>query len=202
VSATQPRRRTRKPKESALRLNLGCGSNRIEGFVGVDYAPSPTVDVMHDLTVCPWPWADNSVDEIHSAHLVEHIPMIDVTYPGFERKIDALCAFMNEVWRILKPGAGITIQYPHHNSDRAWWDPTHRRALPPMTWHYFTKPWRVANQLEQYPIVTDFELLNMQYLGVSPKWAQRSEEVRDDAIKERNNVVDDTSVLLKKPDDA
>lgn len=183
-----------------MRLNLGCGSNRIEGFVGVDYAPSPTVDVLHDLTVFPWPWASDSVDEIVSNHLVEHIPMVDVRYPGFDRPIDALCAFMNEVYRILKPGSGIRLQYPHHQSDRAWWDPTHRRCLPPTTWHYFTKPWLEANQLTQYPITTDFEIVAMQYHGIKAKWEQRTEEVRNDAIDERCNVVADTSVILKKPE--
>lgn len=200
ATARRPRKPRTKQSPQLVRLNLGCGSNRVEGFIGVDYAPDPAVDVLHDLTVCPWPFADNSVDEIISSHLVEHIPMIEVAYPGYERPIDALCAFMNEVWRILKPGSGIRIQYPHHASDRAFWDPTHRRFIPPMTWHYFTREWRTVNQLEQYPIVTDFELLGMSYEGVEAKWAQRTEEVRDDAIKERRNIVADTSVLLKKPD--
>ena len=194
--------RARKSKESPLRLNLGCGSNRIEGFVGVDYAPSSTVDVLHDLTRAPWPWADNSVDEIVSSHLVEHIPMTDVSYPGYDRPIDALCAFMNEVWRILKPNAGIRLQYPHHASDRAWWDPTHRRCLPPMTWHYFTAAWREANQLTQYPILTDFEILSISYEGVDQATAMRTEQVRDERISTLRNQVQDTSVILRKPEAA
>lgn len=202
MATTERKPRAKKPKETPLRLNLGCGSNRIEGFIGVDYAPSETVDVLHDLTKTPWPWADDSVDEIVSAHLVEHIPMIDVPYAGFERPIDALCAFMNEVWRILKPGSGIRLQYPHHQSDRAWWDPTHRRCLPPTTWHYFTRVWREANQLTQYPIIGDFEILSMSYEGVKQEWAMRTEEVRNAAIDERCNIVADTAVILRKPEAA
>jgi hypothetical protein len=191
----------KKKKQSELRLNLGCGMNRIEGFIGVDFMPSDTVDVRHDLTECPWPWDDNSVDEIVSNHLVEHIPMVEVPYPGFDRPIDALCAFMNECYRILKPGCGIRLQYPHHASDRAFWDPTHRRFIPPMTWSYFNRGWLEANQLLQMPITTDFEVLTVSAEGLSALCSSRNEDTKLEWIETKRNMVADTAVILKKPEE-
>lgn len=201
MSATQRRPRAKR-KATTLRLNLGCGNTRIDDFVGVDFMPSDAVDVSHDLTQFPWPWDDNSVDEIIAFHLIEHIPMVEVDYPGFERPIDAMCAFMNEVYRVLKPGSGIKLQYPHHASDRAFWDPTHRRFIPPMTWNYFTKAWLEGNNLTQMPITCNFEILSIGLEAISDRWAQRTEEVKMQAIEEYRNVVADTSVILKKPEDA
>ena len=50
-----------------LKLDLGCGQNKQEGFTGVDlYAP--WADVKLDLFKFPWPWKDGAVDEIHCSH--------------------------------------------------------------------------------------------------------------------------------------
>ena len=56
-----------------LRLDLGCGNAKREGFVGLDSMPGPAVDHVLDLTVDPLPFADDSVDEVFSAHFLEHI---------------------------------------------------------------------------------------------------------------------------------
>jgi SAM-dependent methyltransferase len=58
--------------ESGLRLNLGCGHLPVEGFVNVDMRKLPAVDLVaavDDLPVGP-----ESVDEIFSAHMLEHFP--------------------------------------------------------------------------------------------------------------------------------
>ena len=47
---------------SELRLNLGCGMKRIDGYLNVDRFGEP--DLRHDLEVVPWPWPDDSVNEI------------------------------------------------------------------------------------------------------------------------------------------
>jgi SAM-dependent methyltransferase len=56
-----------------LRLDLGCGNAKREGFVGLDSMPGPAVDHVLDLTVDPLPFPDDSVDEVFSAHFLEHI---------------------------------------------------------------------------------------------------------------------------------
>ncbi len=55
-----------------MKLDLGCGPKKKAGFIGVDQLPMAGVDVVADLRVTPWPWLDDSVDQVHCAHFVEH----------------------------------------------------------------------------------------------------------------------------------
>ena len=56
---------------SYLKLNLGCGNNKYDGFLNVDKFGEP--DIKWDLEKFPWPWEDNSVDEIRIIHVLEHL---------------------------------------------------------------------------------------------------------------------------------
>jgi hypothetical protein len=55
-----------------LRLNLGCGHIPLPGFINVDMRDLPGVDVIAECGALPF--ESGSVDEIFSAHLVEHFP--------------------------------------------------------------------------------------------------------------------------------
>lgn len=60
-----------------LRLNLGCGHIPLEGFVNVDGRPLDGVDVVADVRDLPVD--EGQVDEIFSAHLLEHFPLEELT---------------------------------------------------------------------------------------------------------------------------
>jgi len=95
-------------------LNLGCGNRIVEGAVNHDrMRHRPEVDVTHDLNVTPWPFADNSADEIQLISVAEHLEIM---------LIDTL----NECWRILRPGGRLIIKYPLAGSQTIHDDPTHR----------------------------------------------------------------------------
>src|SRR5271157_5306311 len=55
-----------------LKLNLGCGHIPLEGYVNVDRRELPGVDVVAD--VGDLPFEEGGVQEISSAHLLEHFP--------------------------------------------------------------------------------------------------------------------------------
>lgn len=118
-----------------MKLDLGCGPNKKEGFTGVDSLPfDGKVDVVLDLGKDAWPWADESVEEFHSSHFLEHLDAKERIH------------FWNELYRVLKPGAGGQLITPHWAAARAYGDPTHQ--WPPITeWHflYLNKDWRKAN---------------------------------------------------------
>ena len=122
-----------------MRLDLGCGKNRIQDpngntdWIGVDSIDFEGVDQVVDLRIT-WPWEDNSIDEVHCSHMLEHLT-------GAER-----VHFFNELYRVLKPGAPARIITPHWSHERAYGDPTHQ--WPPVcswTYFYLDKNWRAVN---------------------------------------------------------
>lgn len=108
-----------------MKLNLGCGNKRKEGFVGIDLYPCDAVDTICDVTK-PLPFVDNSVEEVYMDNLIEHINDIP--------------SLIQEIVRISKPGARITIITPHFTSLSSWRDPTHVHHLSYFSFDHFCKP--------------------------------------------------------------
>jgi len=94
-----------------LKLDIGCGGQKKTGFIGVDILRLEGVDIVHDLTTFPYPFEDNSVDEIYMDNVLEHLP----------NPIKVI----EEIWRISKPGTTITVAVPYFRSHYAFIDPTH-----------------------------------------------------------------------------
>lgn len=166
-----------------MKLDIACGQNKQQGFQGVDIAPGPGVDYVWDLEQYPWePFADNTVEEVYVSHYAEHTK--------------DLLRFMDEIWRIAKDGAKITIIGPYYTSIRAWQDPTHTRTLSENTWLYCSAAWRKANGLDHYPIHGDFSVEQV-LLFFNPPWDKKSEEARQFAKTHYWNVVSDILVELR-----
>ena len=106
-------------------LSLGCGRDVRVGWVNLDIAPLPGVDVVHDLNVIPMPFEDNSFDYIECIDILEHM-----------REMPEV---MGEIHRILAPGGRVHIEGPHFTSVNWVTDPTHRRAFGISTFEFFTK---------------------------------------------------------------
>lgn len=166
-----------------MKLDIACGDNKKEGFTGIDIAKTPSVDIVHDLNIYPWPVAENSIDEVWCSHFIEHV--LDIM------------KFMNEIFRIMKPGAQATFISPYYSSSRAWQDPTHVRSISEATYLYYNKGWREANKLAHYPIYCDFTILNFGH-NWNQAWVNRSQDAKNFAIQHYINVVDDLWAILQK----
>lgn len=124
------------PNEKATapyRLNLGCGRNIRAGWVNIDSAPLPGVDLVCDLDRVRErgiELPDDTVDSFLLSHVLEHLR-------------DPL-GLMQELWRLAMPGAIATVRVPHGASDDAWEDPTHVRPYFASSFGYFAQPtyWR------------------------------------------------------------
>lgn len=78
-------------KDKLIKIDIGCGNNKKNGFIGIDINKNSQADII--ASACDLPLVENSVDEIYSAHLVEHF------YPNEAEK------FFSEIYRVLKKGA-------------------------------------------------------------------------------------------------
>lgn len=163
-----------------LKLDIACGKNKKPGFSGVDIWDG--ADIVVDLEKFPWPFEDNSVDEVFCSHYIEHT--------------SDLISFVNELYRIMKVGAKAEIIAPYYSSIRAWQDPTHLRAISENTFLYFNKDWRVLNRLDHYPIVSDFDY-EASYI-IDPAWRDKTDVELEFAIKHYINVVSDINTILTK----
>lgn len=105
-----------------LKLNLGCGFKRIPGFINVDSVAACSPDQVVDLETFPWPWSDNSVDEIQLVHILEHLG----------RESQVFIGIMKELYRVCVHDAKIHIIVPHHRHDNFQSDPTHVRPITPL----------------------------------------------------------------------
>lgn len=106
-----------------MRLNLGCGSQPLAGWVNVDAADIPGVDVVHDLDVIPWPFDDASMSEVRAFDVFEHVgnPL----------------GFMAECHRVLQPGGALYIHTSYWRAENGFTDPTHRRFCTERTFDYW-----------------------------------------------------------------
>jgi len=125
-----------------IKLNLGCGHVKMEGFINLDRADVGQ-EILWDLEE-GIPLPDDSVVEVYAKQTLEHIRDIILV--------------MNEIWRVCKNGAMVYITVPHSETLQAWQDPTHVRAFNEHSWAYFAKDGQ-AHLKESYRLTT-WVLLN------------------------------------------
>lgn len=96
----------------------------MEGWVNLDIAPLPGVDVVYDIQQSPLPFADGSFDEILCNDVLEHVEY---------------AAVLKEIVRILAPGGVVHIRVPHFSSRNNYVDPTHRSRFSVTTFDFFIR---------------------------------------------------------------
>jgi predicted SAM-dependent methyltransferase len=99
----QARRRTMEflaslPKDD-LCVNLGCGYRPMKGWVNVDRARGPEVQVVWDLA-SGLPFPDSSCAAVFSEHLIEHVTK------------EAATRLLSECHRVLKSGGVLRVSTP------------------------------------------------------------------------------------------
>lgn len=82
-----------------MKLHLGCGTNRKDGWINIDSVKACQPDVVHDLTE-PLPYSDLIADEVLAEDLLEHFDKY-IRYIVFAEWV-----------RVLKIGGILTLQVP------------------------------------------------------------------------------------------
>lgn len=152
--STMKNKRVDLKEKQGCRLDIGCGTNKNPGFVGIDILDLPGVDIVWDLEIFPWPLDDECVLIATASHVLEHIN----PHKGVFIK------FMNEVWRVMKPEGQFAIVVPYGVNEGFVQDPTHCNPINETTMHYFDpdpegrnigqqlygfyrpKPWKIVTQ--------------------------------------------------------
>jgi SAM-dependent methyltransferase len=163
-------------------LNVGSGRHPLEGFVNVDHAALPGVDVVAELDdpdKVTLPYPDDHVDEFLLSHVIEHI-----RYP---------LPLMEELWRVAIPDAQLMIRCPYGSSDDAWEDPTHVRPQFLNSFGYFGQG---AYKRADYGYRGDWgvcsitlQVLGSRYQGMAPA------DIAADVMVYRNVVLEMRAVL-------
>jgi hypothetical protein len=174
-----------------VKLDIGCGKNKREGFHGVDQYEMEGVDTVLKIGKDKWPWEDDSVEEAHSSHFIEHLTAVERVH------------FYNELYRVLKPGAQATVIVPHWNSNRAYGDPTHQ--WPPvseMSFYYLSKEWRKSQaphtDKEWNPDGYDCDFEATWGNGMHPALITRNLEYQQYAQTWYKEAIQDLHINLKK----
>ncbi|MHC4323902.1 MAG: class I SAM-dependent methyltransferase [Planctomycetota bacterium] len=104
-------------------VELGCGARKKEGRIGIDAVDLPGVDIVADLEKGLPFLPDNSVDQIHCRHFLEHIQ-------NFEN-------LMAEIVRVMKRNGKAYITVPHFSNPHYYSDFTHSRFFGLYSFYYF-----------------------------------------------------------------
>jgi len=112
-------------KSHGIKLDVGCGGSKQDGYVGMDMRPLSGVDIVHDAETVPYPLPDGCCETILVSHLIEHLKpwlIIDI---------------FNEWWRVMEPGGQLMISTPYAGSFGFWQDPTHIKGYNQASFTYF-----------------------------------------------------------------
>ena len=181
-----------------MKLNLGCGLRKLEGYLNVDKFEACAPDMVADLEEIPWPWQDNAVDEVVMRHVLEHLGERNAVYLGI----------LKELYRVCRPGARITITVPHPNHDDYTTDPTHVRPVTVDSFQLLSKSncrdWQekgIGNTPLALYLDVDFEIVGTQIVLDEPWGTQHtngtiSEQDLAFAMRHHLNVIKETTSIL------
>lgn len=111
-----------------LKVDLGCGMRKECGWFGIDVRQFKCVDKVMNCGKELLPFEDNSVDEIKSIHLFEHM------YP------EEFLFCMAECWRVLNPNGFIHIEVPKAGTQAFYIHPDHKLHFTQDTFGFFLVP--------------------------------------------------------------
>lgn len=181
-----------------MKLNLGCGQNKMPGYINVDKYGTCHPDRVVDLEVFPWPFADSSCDEIVMHHVLEHLGADVPTFFGV----------IKELYRVLRPGARLQVDVPHPRSEGFANDPTHVRPVSPSILSLFSKKNNREWAEKGWPnsplglyLDVDFEIRSVNFV-LTPRWANKfsAGELTQAQVMEAaemyHNVVDEIQMVL------
>lgn len=122
-------------------LDVGCGTNKVPGAIGIDKVKLDCVDIVHDLNKFPWgELKEESFNEIYMNDILEHLN-------------DPIKA-IRESYRLLKNKGKLFIRVAYWNHKYTYSDPTHQHGFSEIYFQFFIG--------ERRPYYMDFKFTDLK----------------------------------------
>ena len=181
-----------------MKLNIGSGDKKFDGFLNVDDDPHVSPDYLINLddVNLKLPFEDDSVEEIKAIHVLEHIG-------------DGFIRLMQELYRVGKDGCIIDIVAPNEYHAVFYGDPTHKRPINVNIFHTLSKSQKgyLARKYEvNFEVVDNSFNYDSMYIPMMQNFYQRKEEGKTTKeeefafirlMREANNVAIENVIKLK-----
>jgi ubiquinone/menaquinone biosynthesis C-methylase UbiE len=176
-----------------MKINIGAGDVKLEGYVTLDYDLRSNPDYQLDIEKDRFPFEDNTIETVVAHHILEHLG-------------EGYFHCLQEIYRVCKHGAIIDIRVPHPRHDSFLADPTHRRPITVVGLQLFSKKFNkhcreqsyASSRLGDY-FGVDFEVLDYRYIpdeSARLKLQNLSEDEIESYANEHNNVVSEIHIKL------
>lgn len=179
------------------KVEIGCGSTKTEGYIGIDRFPLPGVDLIVDLNNQRLPFEDSSVDVIYACHSLEHL--------------DSLEKIIFDIYRVCKHKSIVMILAPYSATSTNLANPYHKTIFNEDTFRFFSSnstqrilPREYAcphamnwglEQSDNSEIKVELEILSMEYFYYQ-EYRHLSEIEKLHARKSLANVCDQIYYVL------
>lgn len=176
-----------------MKLNIGAGNKKYDGYLNCDYDTHYNPDYVFDMEKDVWPFEDDSVTNIIAHHVLEHMG-------------EGYFHVLKEIYRICKPGAIIDIRVPHWTHHNFYHDPTHRRSITPYGLSLFSKRFNDFDEKRNgnasklaYFFDVDFEIVAEDFT-IDSKYTkilqgQTKQQIFEYAY-EKNNIIEEMQIIL------
>jgi ubiquinone/menaquinone biosynthesis C-methylase UbiE len=176
-----------------MKINIGAGDVKLEGFVTLDYDEISNPDYQLDIEKDKFPFEDNTVETVVAHHILEHLG-------------EGYFHCLKEIYRVCKHGAIVDIRVPHPRHDSFLADPTHRRPITVVGLQLFSKKFNkhcreqgyASSRLGDY-FGVDFEVLDYRYIpdeNARMKLQSLTSDQIESYANEHNNIVSEIHIKL------
>ena len=176
-----------------MKINIGSGIHKHDGFLNIDIDPSCNPDYVVDLEKDKLPFDDDTIEEVKAHNILEHIG------PGFFH-------FIKELYRVCKDGALVDVVVPHPYHDVFYGDLTHVRPITVQSLRQLSK--KVSNyERDAFSnwsghaniLDVDFDIVRFEY-DFDEEFIKRNKNTSPEdiewAIRSTNNAIKEIHILL------
>ena len=146
-----------------LALELGCGPRKADPqAIGIDLLVFDGVDLVGDVYVALAAMPASSISRVYTSHFLEHLP--------------DLPRLLDELGRVMAPGAPLTIIVPHFSNPFYYSDPTHRTPFGLYTLAYLCEQRLFRRQVPRYGFNAPFTIqaVQLRFKSYPPRYLRHA----------------------------